>query len=194
MKSSLPAGRTGQLLALGLTALVLAAIWQGFATPLIAWHRERAEALAQRTELARRMATLVTAAPALLQEAAAVAVAGAGNPALLEGDSDSTASASLQERLQAIFMQAGVPLNSVETLPGEAAGDYRLVRLRISFNAAWPVLMGLLREMYIATPVLLLDELQVQSVRHLIGPDQSTFDVSCSVFGFRSAALQASAR
>jgi hypothetical protein len=94
VKSSLPAGRTGQLLALGLTALVLAAIWQGFATPLIAWHRERAEALAQRTELARRMATLVTAAPALLQEAAAVAVAGAGNPALLEGDSDSTASAS----------------------------------------------------------------------------------------------------
>ena len=118
-----------------------------------------------------------------MQEAAAVAVAGAGNPALLEGDSDRRQVPPLQERLQAIFMQAGVPLNSVETLPGEAAGDYRLVRLRISFNAAWPVLMGLLREMYIATPVLLLDELQVQSVRHLIGPDQS--HLRCVMFGVR---------
>ena len=70
------------------------------------------------------MATLVTAVPTLQQQVAAVAAGGAGNPALLEGDSDSTASASLQERLQVIFMQAGVPLNSVETLPGEAAGDY----------------------------------------------------------------------
>jgi hypothetical protein len=71
-------------------------------------------------------------------------------------------------------------------VPGEAAGAYRRIRLRVSFNAAWPALMVLLREMHVATPVLLLDELQVQSVRHLIRPEQITFDVSCSVFGFRS--------
>jgi hypothetical protein len=48
--------------------------------------------------------------------------------------------------------------------------------------------------MQVATPVMLLDELQVQSVRHLIGPEQVTFDVSCSVFGFRSEVIQTSAQ
>ena len=194
MKPSLPTGRNGQLLALGLTALGLAALWLGIASPLIAWHGERAEALAQRVELARRMAALVAAVPTLQQQVAEVAAGGAGNPALLEGDSDSTASASLQERLQAIFMQAGVTLNSVETLPGEAVGANRRIRLRVSFNAAWPALMFLLREMQVATPVLLLDELQMQSVRHLIGPEQGTFDVSCSVFGFRSGVIHTQTR
>jgi hypothetical protein len=194
LKPSLPMGRTGQLLALGLTALGLAALWLGIASPLIAWHGERAEALTERVELARRMAALVAAVPTLQQQVATVAAGGAGNPALLDGDSDSTASAALQERLQVIFMQAGVPLNSVETLPGEAAGAYRRIRLRVSFNAAWPALMVLLREMHVATPVLLMDELQVQSVRHLIAPEQITFDVSCSVFGFRSGIIRTSAR
>ncbi len=186
MNPSLPTGLTGQLSAMGLAVLGLAALWLGIASPLIAWHGERAEALAVRVELARRMAALVAAVPTLQQQVAEVAAGGVGNSALLEGDSDSTASASLQERLQVMFMQSGVPLNSVETVPGEAAGAYRRIRLRVSFNAAWPALMVLLREMHVATPVLLLDELQVQSVRHLIPPEQITFDVSCSVFGFRS--------
>jgi hypothetical protein len=39
-----------------------------------------------------------------------VAAGGAGETALLEGDSESVASATLQELLQAMFMQAGVQL------------------------------------------------------------------------------------
>jgi hypothetical protein len=41
----LPTGRNGQLLALGLTILVLAAFWLGVVMPVIDWHGERAEAL-----------------------------------------------------------------------------------------------------------------------------------------------------
>ena len=61
-------------------------------------------------------------AAALQEQASAVAAGGAGETALLEGDSDSVASAALQEVLQAMFAQAGMQLNSVETLPGEEAG------------------------------------------------------------------------
>jgi hypothetical protein len=194
MKRSLPTGRMGQLLALGLGTLVLAVLWLGVAAPLIEWHGERAEVLAQRASLARRMAALVGVVPALQEQVTAVATSGAGEPALLEGDSDSMASALLQERLQAMFMAAGVQLNSVETLPGEEAEAYRRIRLRVSFNAAWPVLMALLKEMHVATPVLLVDELQVQPALHRISTAPGTFDVSCAVFGFRSGAVRAAAR
>ena len=75
------------------------------------------------------MEALVATVPALRAQAAAAAAGGTGEQALLEGDNDSTASASLQERLQAMFLQAGVQLNSVETVPGEEAGAFRRIRL-----------------------------------------------------------------
>jgi general secretion pathway protein M len=193
MSRSLLTGRTGQLLALGLTLSAPALLGLGVVVPLIEWHGERAEALAQRTALARRMQALAAALPELREQAAVIAASKAGEAALLAGDSDSMASASLQERLQAMFAQAGVQLNSVETLPGEEAGAYRRIRLRVSFNVAWPALMALLKEIHVATPALLVDELQVQPALRRINAAPGTFDVSCAIFAFRSGALQVSA-
>jgi len=135
---------------------------------------------------------LAAALPELQEQVTAVAVK-AGDAILLGGDSDSVASASLQQRLQALFMQAGVQLNSVEALPGEEAGAYRRIRLRVSFNASWPVLLGLLKEMHVATPALLVDELQVQPALHRISTAPGTFDISCEIFAFRSGMPQVSA-
>src|ERR1700720_2563439 len=150
MKRKLP-GRKGQLLAVGLTALAFAILWLGVVMPMIGWHDDRAEALGRQEMLTRRMETLAAALPNLQEQAKAVAEGGAGEAALLDGDNDSMASASLQERLQAMFMKTGVQLNSVETLPGDDAGAYRRIGLRISFNASWPILMTLLKEMHGAT-------------------------------------------
>jgi general secretion pathway protein M len=194
MTRPLPTGRTGRLLALGLTVLVAAVLWVGFAGPLIQWHDERAEALTRRALLARRMQALVAALPSFQQEAKDVMANGVGEPALLEGDSDSMASAFLQERLRSMFMPVGVQLNSVETSPGEEAGAYRRVRLRVSFNASWPVLMGLLKDIHTTTPVLLVDELQVQPALHRISTAPGTFDVTCAIFGFRSGPTRVSTR
>ena len=186
MRHTLPTGRLGQALALGVTLLVLAALWQGVALPLLDWHAERAAAMDQRAALLGRMEALIATRASLAEQAKAVQAAGAGETALLEGDSDSVASAALQELLQARFMQAGVQLNSVETLPGDESGAYRRVRLRISFNASWPVLMALLKEFEVARPALLIDELSVQPALHRISTAPGTFDVACSVYGFRS--------
>ncbi len=120
---------------------------------------------------------MVTTRAALQEQAKAVAAGGAGETTLLEGDSDSVASAALQEMLQAMFAQAGIQLNSVETLPGEEAGAYRRIRLRVSFNASWPLLMALLKDIELARPALLVDELQVQPALHRITTAPGTFDV-----------------
>jgi general secretion pathway protein M len=187
MKRSLPTGRAGQLLALGLTSLALAALWLGVVMPLIGWHGELAEALAQQEALAQRMETLAAVLPSLREAVKAAAAGGAGEASLLEGDNDSMASASLQERLQATFMKTGVQLNSVETLPGDDAGAYRRIGLRISFNASWPILMTLLKEMHVATPSLLVDELQLTPALHRISTAPGSFDVACAIYAFRSA-------
>lgn len=187
MAPALPTGRNGQLLALGLTILVLAAFWLGVVMPVIDWHGERAE-------LVQRMEALVATRAAVQEQAKAVAAGGAGETALLEGDSESVASATLQELLQAMFMQAGVQLNSVETLPGDEAGAYRRIRLRVSFNASWPVLMALLKDFEIARPALLIDELSVQPALHRISTAPGTFDVTCAIFGFRAEPAKGAAK
>jgi general secretion pathway protein M len=192
MRLSLPAGRTGQSLALGLPILTIAVLWLGVAMPLIEWHGDRTASLIRLSALADRMEVLAAAVPALREQAEATS--GTGEPALLDGDSDSTASASLQERLQAMFLQAGVQLNSVETVPGEEAGTFRRIRLRVSFNASWPVLVALLKDLQLATPMLLVDELQVQPALHRISTAPGTFDASCSVFAFRSGSAAAGVR
>jgi hypothetical protein len=194
MKRSLPTGRTGQLLAFGLTSLALAMLWLGVIMPLIDWHSDRAAALGQQEALTQRMEALATALPNLQEQANAVAAAGAGEAALLEGDSDSMASASLQERVQAMFMATGVQLNSVETLPGDDAGAYRRIGLRISFNASWPMLMALLKDIHLASPALLMDELQVTPALHRISTAPGSFDVACAIFAFRSTSARVAAR
>ena len=193
MTPALPTGRNGQFLALGLTILVLAAFWLGVVMPVIDWHGERAEALVRKAALVQRMEALVATRAAVQEQAKAVAAGGAGETALLEGDSDSVASAALQEVLQAMFAQAGIQLNSIETLPGEEAGGYHRIRLRVSFNASWPVLMALLKDIELARAALLMDEIQVQPALHRISTAPGSFDVSCAIFAFRAEPAKAAA-
>jgi hypothetical protein len=183
MTHALPTGRKGQILALGLTTLVLAVLWLGVVMPVIDWHNERADALVRKAALVQRMDALVATRAAVKEQAKAV---GAGETALIEGDSESVAGATLQELLQAMFMRAGVQLNSVETLSGDETGAYRRIRLRVSFNVSWPVLMSLLKEFEAARPALLIDELSVQPALHRISTAPGTFDVTCAIFGFRA--------
>lgn len=194
MNLSLPTGRAGRLAALGLTLAVPAVLWLSVIDPVMGWHRDRAEAIGQREALARRMLALAESLPTLRQQAAVMTASGAGEAALLEGDSDPVASAFLQQRLQAMFMQAGVQLDSVETLPGEDAGGYRRIRLHVAFTTTWPVLMGLLKDIHLAAPTLLMDELNVQPALHRISTAPGTFDISCGVFAFRAGATRVAAR
>jgi hypothetical protein len=79
-------------------------------------------------------------------------------------------------------------------LPGEDTGAYRRIGLRISFNATWQALTDLLKTMELATPSLLVDDLQIKPALHRISTVPGSLDVQCAIFAFRATAAQAVAQ
>ncbi len=188
---NLPTGRTGGLLALGSTVLVLACIWIGIATPLMERYGEAAESLQRRQMLARRMSELAETLPALRRDAQNSAAGAPAPAAVLEGGSDAIASARLQELVQAMAQEAGIGLNRVETLPVERHGAYARIGLRLAFAADWPALIHLLQAIEEATPRMLVDDLQVRSTGLRGSGDSSPVDAGLSVFAFHPAEASA---
>ena len=186
---SLPSGVAGRTLALGLTLLVLAALWLAAVQPVADWYSERADNLAQRTALAQRMTDLAASLPALAGQLTG-ATTPTGNPvaagATLAGNSDAVAGAELQQRVQEMAARTGVSVTSTETLPAAAAGSYRRIALHLSVNATWPVLVALLQSVGQASPRMLIDDLQVRGSRLMAQAAEPPLEVSFTVFGFRA--------
>jgi general secretion pathway protein M len=160
MKNALPEGPRGRILAVMLTLTVLAALWFGCVQPLIDWHATRAETLAQQRIRLRHMSELVATLPELRRQ-----VTGDRAPtvALLEGDSDAVAGATLQGDVQSMATTAGAELSSIETLPAEQRGAYRRIGLHVAMSAPWPALVALLSALQEGTPRMLVDNLQLRA-------------------------------
>ncbi len=186
MTLDLPTGGRGRLLALALTLLVVPGLWFGVAVPLAGWHAARQDALDRRSVLAEHMAALAASAPELERRAAAL-TAGTAPDALLAGDSDALAAASLQEHLQAMAQQAGTTLASVEILPAASAGQLRRIGLRVALVGGFAKVMRLLEMIEQARPVLLIDELDLQRHLQVARPTEPDVDARFTVLAFRSA-------
>jgi general secretion pathway protein M len=183
----LPTGRRGQLLALGLTLAVLGGLWAGVAAPLLNWYALRAEQVQARRALARRMAEVAETLPALRDQARHVAAPGRPvEGAVLEGASDAIAAAALQGRLQEMAARAGAPLSSAEALPGEAAGTWRRIGLRVAVHAPWPAIIRLLQAIGTASPRMLVDDLQLRVPPLLLRSGPRPVDASFTVLAFRA--------
>jgi general secretion pathway protein M len=190
MNLALPNGRNGQVLALALTAAVAAAIWFGAISPLRDWYAQRDEHVAARRALAVRMARLAATLPELRATAGA-AEAPAAAVELLEGDTDAIAAANLQQRVQALASAAGAAISSAEVLPVEHDGsatapqDDRPIRLRLSLEAGWPVLMQLLVAIETGPPLMLIDDLRLEGSRAVLRASVPPMQASLTVTGFR---------
>lgn len=187
MPTALPTGLRGRLLALALTAAVLAATWLAAAAPLLAWYADRAETLAQRQTLAQRMETVAATLPQLRLTQAG----GAASPApraLLEGASDAIAGAALQTRLEALAAQAGLTLASAEALPAEPSGAYRRVGLRLVLAGPWPALVRLLESVSQASPRMLVDDIQLQVATSVSAGTAQPVGAALTVIAFRAGA------
>ncbi len=182
----LPEGVRGRVLAVALLVVVLAALWAGIAVPLTDWYAERADSIDRQTTLARRMAQISADLPALRAEAATTQAA--APVAVLGGASDAVAGAALQQRLQQIGASLGATLSSTEVLAGEPAGAYRRIGVRLAVNARWPVIVRLLEAVASNTPRLLVNDLQVQSLRAVVADADPAMNVTMVVFGFRAGA------
>jgi general secretion pathway protein M len=187
-------GRRGQALALAATALVCFMLWLGLVQPLLSWYADRATTLLEQRALADRMESLAASLPALRRQAEAGAGGRTAANLGLSDTSDSVASATLQEQVQAMATAAGAMLASVETLPAESAGAWRRIGLRVTLTTPWPVLVGVLRALDEATPRLLVDDLHVHGSVLAAQPVAPPLQTSFTVYAFRAGTRTEAAR
>jgi general secretion pathway protein M len=160
----LPEGRRGQALAVALVVVLATLVWLGIGSPLITWYEARSTELSTRQSLLDHMAERARALPALRRLAAATRTAAAAPDALLTGDSDAIAAATLQGMIEDMATTAGATLASEEVLPAVQQGAFRQISLRIALSGRWPVLIGLLRAIDASDLRLLVDDLEFHAL------------------------------
>ena len=182
---SLPAGRRGTALALGLLAIALALVWMGGGAPLLGWYRERSLRLAEQRSLAAHMAAVAATLPEMLAAARRAHAAPAGET-LLSGGSDAVAAAALQGTVERIARATGASLTSVSMLPGEPAGAWRRIGLRLNVHATFPVIVRLLRTMLRTAPPMLIDDLTLAGPVLRASGEPRTIEATLTVYAFRA--------
>lgn len=188
METGLPEGLRGRVLALVLSATVVAAAWTGGVRPLMDWYAARGEMLQQRHMLLQRMQALAATLPDLQRQSSGEHTSDA---ALLEGASDAIAGAALQSSVQRLAATAGAALNSMEMLPAEPRDSYRRIALRVATAAPWPVLIALLQAIDQGSRHMLIDDLQLRASPFETRAESSSVSAAFTVLAFRPNASRA---
>jgi general secretion pathway protein M len=179
----LPEGRRGAALALGVLAIALGLVWGGIVAPLAGWYHARALALSQQRALAAHMAAIAATLPSM-RAAEERARRGPAVGALLSGDSDAIAAAALQGTVEAMARATGASLTSVTILPGEQAGAWRRIGLRLEAQASFSVIVSLLEAVLRGSPPMLVDDLSLSSLA-LEAPGPLTITADFTIYAFR---------
>ncbi|GBR02842.1 general secretion pathway protein M [Gluconacetobacter liquefaciens NRIC 0522] len=157
---TLPEGRWGQALALGMLGLALGLAWLLVLDPVWNLYADRVQRLDLQRATLTRMERLASALPALRQTTAT----SSPNPSqLIDGTTDAIASANLQDILQTIATTTETEITSVENVPSAAAGRYRRIGLHVVVTAPFPTLIRLLTRLEQSTPAIVIDGLHLRS-------------------------------
>lgn len=188
--TTLPTGRSGQMLAIGILLLVLASLYFIAVAPLIEAYQQRAARIEDDRALLPRLTRVADGLPTLHSELARLRASVPTRRMTLEGASDAIASANLQSRIEGFASAAGAAIGSTESLPVETRDGYRRIGLRFSLNGSYATLVRLLAKLQEATPPLVLDNLQIHGVLRRPGLPQSgggdtALDAGLDVYGFR---------
>ncbi|MGH7051955.1 MAG: type II secretion system protein GspM [Acetobacteraceae bacterium] len=187
ISASILEGRRSSGFALGLLLIAVLLIWLGVASPLIGWYRGRTLALAERQSVVQHMAALAANLPALRAEALHAQTA-VPQAMLIKGDSDAMAAAFLQSRIEELAQRVDAPLASVGIVPGEPAGRWRRIGLRIAVRAEYGVVVGLLQSLLNTTPAMSIDDLSLRAALLSVPGRPMTMDAEFTVYAFRRAA------
>lgn len=183
---SLPEGRHGQFLALGIGLIGLMLLWLALLGPLWGWYQQRADDLAQQRALASRMQALTREIPALRTEVAAQGP-DQGSNMLLPGGTDAIAGANLQSALQDLAKQSGTSLDSAALAPVEAQGPLRKIGLQVSLTTNWSALIGFLAAIETASPRMVVDGLSLNNAGPPGTDGAPPVQASFTVSAFRAA-------
>ena len=183
MIAALPTGQRGQILAAGLALLALLFVWLGVIGPIIDFYGAQSEQVGALQTRVAREAALIETLPLIRREAEASARAPAR--AVLAGNSDAIAGATLQEQVQAMAGTASAQLTSIETLPAEQVGSYRRIGVRVELSAQLTVVVALLRAIDQAQPSMLVDDIRLTATP--VGPQNTQLPMDCAftVYAFR---------
>ncbi len=192
LTTDLPTGRRGQVLAVTILVVALGLVWLVIAAPLIEWHGERAEQLANRTREVEHMERLVAQLGELETRASQSAGRDADTERMLPGASDAVAAAALQSLVQERASSAGLTLTSIEIMPADTVGTARRIGLKLSFSAPWATLVPFLASLERASPPLILDDLQIHGSPLPFAQPAAALDTSVDVLGFRPTTGEAS--
>jgi general secretion pathway protein M len=194
MALTLPEGPRGRALALGLTGLVLGALWLGVGQPLVQAYANGADELERRSLLASRMAEVAGSLTEMQRELAVRRTADRiPANATLEGKSDALAGAKLQSLIETMSNSAGARLTSTDALAAQQVGAYRRIALRLTVDARWAVLMRLLQAIERATPSMFIDDLQIRAGPTAAKDKEPPLYISFTVQAFRAAAPETAA-
>lgn len=185
---ALPEGPLGTALAFVLLAVVLLLAWVGVASPLVGWYQARALALETQRSMAAHMSAVAASLPALQAAARRVRAAPRAD-ATLAGNTDAVAAAALQGTIERLARGAGTSLSSITILPGEPAGAWRRIGLRLEIRAPFPVLVHLLRTVLTGEPPMLIDDISFTGPA-LQGPGlPRRIDATFTVYAFRRGSV-----
>lgn len=183
--ATLPEGRTGQALAIGLALLALALLWLGAVAPALDWYGARQQQLALARQEVAHMAMLRQSLP-LLRRAVAGSARAVDAQILLPGDSDAIAGANLQSALQNLASQSGISLDSAAMAAATPVGALRRIGVDVSVTATWPALIAFLTAIDTAQPRMIADNVSVTASAQ---PDATTdvpLQASFTVAAFRA--------
>jgi general secretion pathway protein M len=187
--ATLPTGRNGRILAVGLALVVLGVAWMLAISPLIGWYEDRSAALTERIAVARHMESIAAELPVAQREAALARTQSVATDIVLAGSSDPIAGANLESLIDGMTHDAGATLISTESAPAVQTGAFRRIGLHVTVRAPWSNLIGLLAAIERAKPRMSIGDLQIQAGP--LGGAQQLLDMSFSVSAFRAGTAAA---
>jgi hypothetical protein len=192
--TGLPTGARGKVLALGIAFMAAAIVWLGAIAPLQRWYDDRADQLQRQEAVAQRMEALVATLPALRRAAGLVRSGGSDDDVtaiLVTGSSDAVAAATLQERIDALAVAAGVQIGSHEILQGQPEDDLRRIAVRLSFRAPFRSVVGLLVAFGRSPTAMTASEITLRGPGETGHDPELPTDATLTVASYRSARLAA---
>lgn len=183
MSLRLPTGQRGQLLACALALLAAIIFYLGLIAPALDFYGARKDQVDALRTRAAGEAALIEALPQLTKAADVDSRTPAR--AVFAGNSDAIAGATLQEQVQNMASSVNAQLTSIETLPGEQAGNYRRIGVRVELSAQLPLVIYLLAAIEEAQPSMLLDDIRLSGTPVSTQNTQLPLDAVLTIYAFR---------
>lgn len=149
-------------IAIDLVIVVAVIVALGIVQPTVTAYSETREALAQAHEMLARYHAVVSERDGVERQVEALRERQAESGTFAAGESDSLATAGLQDHLQTIVGNAGGDLRSIRTLPSEGLGGVTRISISTQIVADVRAVRQLLYELETGTPLLFVERMQLR--------------------------------